>query len=368
MKVKNVQTKKDIKAFIKMPYELYKNDKYYVPFMENDLYKTLIKLIINDKTYKALLVEESGKYVGRILYTVGPSKQLNLDKCGYFSHFECINNNECAKLLFDEMINELKKDKITHIEGTFFPFDQDNRRGIQISGFNDEPMILTSYNKEYYQDLFVANGFDKDFDTIAYKHIYEEYDFNRVSKIKDRLEKMAGISIKKANFKDIDNEIKAIHSIMEQATNDIIFQEAPTLEEIHSIVNGWKSFLWDDLILIARNKENNKPVGFVMAIPNFYYVFRKMKGKINPISLIKMLYYKNKISSMRIMLQYVIPEYQNKGVNYLLYNELFVTSQSRGIHYVESGTIMENNKASRQNVEKAGGIQNKIFRIYGRNI
>ena len=54
--------------------------------------------------------------------------------------------------------------------------------------------------------------------------------------------------------------------------------------------------------------------------------------------------------------------------NFLLYHELYRYSKARGINYVESGTIMENNQQSRVNVEKAGGKVNKIFRIYGKKI
>lgn len=368
MKVKIINNKKELKKFINMPDSLYKGDKLYVPYMKSDLFKNLNKLVLIDKTYTALVVEENNRYIARVLFTIHYSKQLKLDRCGFFSMFESINNHTCVKLLFDEVKKQFKIQNISYLEGTFYPYDQDNRRGIQISGFDDEPLIFTSYNKDYYKDLLEEYGFKKDFDTFAYKHNFDEYDFERVNKVKNRILKMSNIKIEKANFKEISNEINDIHKIMEKATNDIIFQEAPTIEELENIVSGWKNFLWDDLILIARRKEDNYPVGFVMAIPNYYFVFRKMKGKLNLVSLIKMIYYKNKIKSMRIMLQYVIPEYQNKGINYLLYNELFISSKKRGINYVESGTIMENNIQSRQNTEKAGGINNKIFRIYGLEI
>lgn len=367
MKVKIIKNKQELKKFINMPDDLYKCDKLYVPFMKKDLFKNLNKLMFIDKTYTGLVIEKNNKYIARLLITVHYSKQLNLKECGYFSMFESINDNECVKLLFDEAIKILKKQNITHLEGTFYPYDQDKRRGIQITGFNDEPQIFTSYNKEYYQNLLEEYGFKKDFDTFAYKHNFNDYDFKRVEKIKERLLNKVNIKIEKANFKQINREINDIHQIMKLATNDIIFQEAPTIEELESIVKNWKNFLWNDLIIIARTKEN-KPIGFVMAIPNYYFVFRKMKGKLNPVSLIKMLYYKNKIKSMRIMLQYVIPEYQNKGINFLLYNELFINSKKHKINYVESGTIMENNIQSRLNTEKAGGINNKIFRIYGLDI
>ena len=93
-----------------------------------------------------------------------------------------------------------------------------------------------------------------------------------------------------------------------------------------------------------------------------------MKGKTNPIALIKALYWKKRIKTVRAILQYVIPEYQNRGVNFALYHALYLVCKEYGIEYAEAGTIMENNTASRRNVEKAGGILNKVFRIYGRKL
>ena len=362
-------TKKQLKKFINLPFSLYKEDEFFVPQISSDLFKTLNKLCLVDKTYKALaVVDDNGNFLARLLFTISYSKQLKLDKCGFFSHFECINDSACAKLILDKMCEMLSGEGVTHVEGTYFPFDQDNRRGIQVCGFEDQPMIFTSYNPPYYQTLLEENGFKKDFDTVSYKHSYDEYDYERVEKVKERLYKQSDLYISKVDFKNLDSEIKDVHQIMLEATNEIIFQQAPSLEDIRSIVEGWKSFLWEDLILIARRKSDNYPVGMVMAIPNFYYVFRKMKGKTTLPALLKLLYYKNKITSMRIMLQYVIPSYQNRGTNFLLYHELYRYSKARGITYVESGTIMENNMQSRINVEKAGGKLNKIFRIYGKQL
>ena len=71
---------------------------------------------------------------------------------------------------------------------------------------------------------------------------------------------------------------------------------------------------------------------------------------------------------MRAILQYVIPEYQNKGVNFALYHAFYLACKKHGIVYAEAGTIMENNEISRRNVEKAGGVLNKIYRIYGKDL
>ena len=365
MKVIRLTTAKQLKKFVNMPDGIYSGDKFYVPFMRGDLLKTLKQLVLRDKTYTALAVEENGKYIARILFTVAPSKQLKMDNCGYFSHFECIDDQNCSDMLLSEMCAILKGRGVTHIEGTYFPHDPDNRRGILVEGFEYEPMILTSYNPPYYAKLLESFGFKKDFDTVSYHVAYERFPSERIDPIVDKVFSRYGLYISPVDFSDLDREIGDVHEVIEKATSAVIFQEAPTREEISRIVDDWKGFLWSDLIHICRRRSDDKPVGFMMSVPNFYTVFRKMNGRTNPVALVKALRAKKKIKSVRAILQYVIPEYQGFGVNFALYREFYRTCKGRGVDYMECGTIMEDNDISRRNVEKAGGITNKIFRIYG---
>lgn len=367
MEVIRPTTVRQLKKFVNMPDAIYRGDPLYVPYMRGDLLRTL-KKIVGSGEYTALAVEDGGKYIARLLFTVAPSKQLKLEKCGFFSHFECVNDDAVASLLLGEMCAILREKGATHVEGTYFPYDQDNRRGILVEGFGYEPMILTSYNPPYYAGLLERCGFVKDFDTVSYELSYDRYDEARIAPLVEKVLKRYGLRIDTADFSALDSEIDDVHAVISEATNDIIFQDAPTKEDLYRIVAGWKSFLWADLIYICRRISDGKPIGFLMGVPNFYTVFRKMNGKLDPIALVKMLYYKKRIKSVRMILQYVIPEYQSKGVNFALYHEFFLTCKRRGIEAFEAGTIMENNDASRRNVEKASGKLNKIFRIYGKQL
>ena len=351
-----------------MPDKIYSGDKFYVPYMRADLLETLKLLVLKQRTYTALAVERDGEYVARVLFTIGHSKQLKIEKCGYFSHFECINDRQCSDMLLAEMCRLLKERGVTRVEGTYFPYDQDNRRGILVEGFEYEPMILTSYNPPYYSELLEGFGFVKDFDTVSYHIDYARYDIARIEPLVKKILTRYDLYISPADFDNLQREIDDVHEVIERATSDIIFQEAPTREELVRIVANWKSFLWADFIHICRRRSDNKPVGVMMTVPNFFTVFRKMNGKINPVALLKALYWRKRIKSVRAILQYVIPEYQGCGVNFALYHEFYLTCKRRGIEYMEGGTIMENNEISRRNVEKAGGKLNKIFRIYGKEI
>lgn len=368
MQIKRLTTKAELHKFVSMADKIYEGDKFYVPYMRNDLYKTLIRLVLKEKTYTALAVEENGNYIARVLFTVDVSKQFKLNKCGYFSHFECVNDQKAADMLLGEMCKILKSEGVTYVEGTYFPFDQDNRRGILVKGFEYEPMILTSYNPQYYEKLLTGFGFKKDFDTVSYKMDYNRYDMNRIGNTVNKILKKYDLYISYADFSNLNRDIDDAHEIILEATNDIIFQQAPSRDDLLRIVDNWKNFLWEDFIYICRRRKDDKPVGFMMAVPNFYMVFRKMNGKSNFIALLKALYYKKHIHSVRVILQYVIPYYQGKGVNFALYQSFYDSCVRHKIDYIEGGTIMENNERSRLSVEGAGGKLNKIFRIYGREL
>lgn len=368
MQVIRLTSKKQLKKFVNMPDSLYSGDKFFVPFMRGDLLKTLTKLVIKEKTYIALAVEDNGKYIARVLFTEGPSKQLKLSRCGFFSHFECVNDSTVSNMILSEMCRILRERGLMYVEGTYFPFDQDNRRGILVDGFEYEPIILTSYNPPYYGQLLEEFGFHKDFDTVSYTVTYDSYDNMRVGPTVNKILDRYGLYVDTADFSHLDREINDAHAVISEATNDIIFQEAPSKNDLTRIVEGWKSFLWEDFIFFCRRKEDGKPVGFMMSVPNFYTVFRKMNGKTNPLALIKALYYKKRIKSVRAILQYVIPSYHGRGVNFALYHAFYEACAKQKVEYIEAGTIMENNEQSRRNVEKAGGKLNKIFRIYGREL
>ena len=107
MRVINVD-KNHIKQFVDFPQKLYADDDKYVPYMLADLTKTLKRLILKDKTYRALLVTEKDEVLARVLFTVDKNKQLNTEKCGFFCMFECIDSQKACNLMLDEMVRQMR--------------------------------------------------------------------------------------------------------------------------------------------------------------------------------------------------------------------------------------------------------------------
>lgn len=362
-------TKKLIKSFVNFPDQLYKGDDKYVPYMKGDLTKTLTKLLLQEQSYVALLAQQNNKVLARVLFTVSKNKQLNTEKCGFFSMFECVNDQSVCNALLDEMVRILKERGAEYLSGTYFPYDQDNRRGILVDGFDRAPLIFTSYNKDYYDTLLAGYGLKKHADTLEYKLEMDKLvNYQRVKRVAEYAEKKFNFRVDTVDWSQVEKDIEDVHTVMNAATTDIIYQDAPSIEALKSIVVGWKNYLNKDYLLIARSNVTNEPLGVVIALPDYFEVFKKMRGKMDLKGLVTFVKERKKIKSVRAILQYVIPKYQALGVAMALYIKLVDTIAYNGITYLEAGTIMENNAQSNNAIKSIGASLERVYRIYYKEI
>ena len=94
--------------------------------------------------------------------------------------------------------------------------------------------------------------------------------------------------------------------------------------------------------------QTNKLIGFVIIMPSFTKALKKAKGKLFPFGifhLLKAKYFNNKASFYLIG---VHPEYQNKGVIAILFNEIQKLFNKKGITEVETNPELEENTAIHQ--------------------
>src|SRR5690606_14864927 len=102
--IRKVTTPADIKKFVNLPFDIYKNNKYWVPPIKMDELKSLDPQ--KNPSYKYTttafwLAEQNGKVVGRIGAIIHPkANELNNEKMCRLTRFECINDQAVADLLF----------------------------------------------------------------------------------------------------------------------------------------------------------------------------------------------------------------------------------------------------------------------------
>ncbi len=357
-------TKRTLGRFIAFPDRLYRGDDRYVPYMKADLKRTLTHLLFEKQTYHALLAYRGRRVCGRVLYTLSDNKRAQTDRCAYFCMYECVDDTELSHALLSAMEAHVRALGAVMLEGPYFPFDQDNRRGFLAEGFDRAPLILTSYNPPYYIEQMNVYGMQKQTDALAYAIEAEPQRRVWVGRLAQRAMKRSDFRVDTADLSQIERELSDMHTIMEAAETEVIYQSTPSMQTLRTVATEWRRFLDPELILIARRNSDNAPLGIVMALPDWFEVFRAMRGRTDLRGLLALMRTKNNIHAVRAILQYVIPSYQSRGVNAALYDRLWQTIERRMIDYVEVGTIMEQNALSNESIRSVCGRLARVYRIF----
>ena len=366
--------KKELMQFINFTWEIYQDDANWVAPLKSDLLKVFLGSDISKKLdcgpHTFFMVFENGEPLARAL--VGINEKMNLKrniKAGYFSNFETINSTKVVKCLIDHAINWLKKQGINRLIGPLYPNDDVDNRGLLIEGFDSPPVLMTSYNPTYYKQLLEEYGFNKDADFFAY--YCDDFDMARA-----RVDKIASFAMQKYHFridridlKQINRETKDIIKVFElivahgrEEENGFEYSSPPSYEEFSLEVKKLLPFVDRDLIYIARS--GDAPVGFVLALPDYNQVLKKVNGKLLPFGFIKYLWYKNKIDGIRAFAQFVIPRFRNKAVSTTIFQKILLAAEKKKYRYIEGSCIHENNLKSRRVFENAGIKPYKIYRVY----
>ncbi|TJX14799.1 hypothetical protein E9840_05245 [Tissierella creatinini] len=370
--IKEVKSKSQFDDFIDLPFELYEDDEAWVPPLKFDFKK----YIVGENNYlnqsgpnTRIVAYRDKKIVGRLL--VGINEKLNKAKGikeGYISLFESIDDKEVAFALLSFAENWLGERGMDLIKGPLSLPGGDDNRGFLLDNFHDPTLIMNTYNKKYYNDLFLSYGFEKYLDCYAYKSYIHNDNIERYERLVPYAMKRYGFRIDKLDLKNMDSEMKDIKSIIDRAMpkewDDFI---PPNEEEIDLIAKQLIPFADDDLIYIARTNKG-EPIGFNISLPDYNQVLKKLKGKLLPFGILKFPYYKKKIDRIRFFVLFVVPEYRKKGVPSAIYLKSYIKAKEKGYVFGEGSTIWEYNKDMILDIEKYGGILYKTYRIYKKSI
>lgn len=355
-----------IKKFINLEFKLYKGDNDWVAPLKGDTKKVLSgkgNPLFENGDQEFFMVYKGKKPVGRVL--VGIDEQLNAArgfKQGFFSMFECIDDLEACKALLDASLDWLQRKGMERVIGPLSPSNGDDRKGFVVMG-QGQPVLLNAHTKKYYPKLVENYGFEKNDDHFAYLFSPEDFDIMRHEKAVEYARKKGGFRVEKLNVKDVIGEATDIKKILDNSVpEEWDYLSAPSLEAVIDEFKNLMQFYDGHYCYITR--KGDEPIGFMVVLPDYNQVLKRMKGKILPIGWAKYLYYKRKITGARAIVQMVDRRYQHMGVNYVMYYEAYKDWLKTKHEYIEASCIDEENISSRLSVERAGGKHYRTYRTY----
>ena len=367
IKVIEVKTDKHLDAFIKFPFSLYAENPFYVPPLPKELKEQFSDKnpFFNHAKVRYFIAEKDGKCVGRVISIVNQKHtQFHNEKAGFFGFFECINDAGVSSALLDKTAEELKREGMNIIRGPM-NFSTNEECGFLINNFKEYPMLMTPYNMPYYSYLMESYGMGKAKDLYAYIYDVKDTLPEKVLRVAAIAEKR-GITVRPVDKKKFSDEMKTFKEIYNSAWENNWGFIPLTDNEIDCLGNRLRQIVVPELTLIAEDKGN--PVGFLGLLPDFNYVLRRMNGKLNPITIMKALYYSIKIKDLRLLLLGIKKDYRNKGVDAILFREGFKGIKKGRYKRVEFSWILEDNIPVQRIVEMIGGKLYKQYRIYEKKL
>jgi hypothetical protein len=364
-----VSSKRDLYEFIKLPFSLYLNDPLFVPPLIKDMrekFSDKNPFFLNAKA-EYFLAQKNGKFCGRVAsITNHKHNEFHNDRVGFFGFFESVNDDAVANALLDRVSESLRREGMDRIRGPM-NFSTNEECGFLIDGFEEPPVLMTPYNPPYYNELMEQYGMRKVKDLYAYTcDIPEELPEKilRVAKIAEK----RGLRVKPIDIKKFELEMKIFRDVYNSAWQENWGFIPLTEEETKHIAEMLKPIVLSGLTLIAEG--DAEPVGFMGILPDLNFVLKKMRGKLNPFTILKAIYYSKKIKDLRLLLLGIKAEYRNKGVDALLFREGFKNIKKKYVQFkrVEFSWVLEDNIPVQRLVEMIGGRLYKKYRIYEKRL
>lgn len=373
VKIRRVENDQDKMRFIKLPWEIYRDDPNWVPPLIFDVRNNLNPQknpFFKHSEIEFYLAEKDGKLVGRIAAIKNDNhNNFYKDKAGFFGFFETIDDEEVSDLLLDAACDWCKNKGFDTIIGPVNPSTNDEC-GLLIDGFDSPPVFLMTYNPKHYAKKIEDFGFEKAKDLYAYdiesQVINDEKVMAKLERMADLMAKRSGVTLRKVNMKDLISEVRKIEDVYNSAWEDNWGFVPLTTDEFDYMAASLKAVVNPDLVMFAEI--DGKPVGFSLSLPDFNQVLKKMNGRLLPFGIFKLLTGKKKINNLRVIIMGVKPEYQKKGIDSLFYLETIKAGNRGGYRGAEISWVLEDNMPMRMTAEKLGAKIYKTYRIYQKNL
>jgi GNAT superfamily N-acetyltransferase len=347
VEIKEVLTNSDLKKFIRFPYSLYKNNPYWVPSLDLDEKRTLSKTknpAFEFCEAKYWLAYKNGSIAGRIAGIINHrANECWKENRIRFGWIDFINDFEVAEALIKTVENWGKERGFDEIHGPLGFTDMD-REGMLVEGFDEYGTYATIYNHSYYPEIIGKLGFEKDVDWLQFEFIVPKEEPQKLKQLSELIAKRYNVhTLKDKTKKKLKNIYSGqIFEILNESFKPL-YGFAPLSEkQIELFTNQYIGFVDPEYISCVMD-QNDRMLGFGITMPSLSQAVKNANGRLFPFGWYHLI---KGIKSTKIVDMYLIairPEWQNKGLNALIFDELINNYIKNGIEKAVQNPVLENN-------------------------
>jgi len=365
MHVHEVRSAADLRQFVYFPRELYRGSPCWAPPLwmdERRAYSAKTNAILAHSDYRLFLARQDGRVVGRsLVYVDHAFNRWYGSKTGFFGAFECVQDFGVARALDESAVAWLKGQGMDRVRGPIHPVSES--WGFLLDAFDQPPVFMAPYNPPYYNEFAGRLGYVKAKDLLAYEGKSDRYRIpERFSRFGDRrLSDGSGLSVRRLSMKDLQRDADAILSISNEAIKDNWGYVPIERAEFQDMFRKLKPIADPDAIWFVEVK--GRPVGYALGFPDLNVILRRIHGRLFPLGFARLLLGVHRVGDYRLFGLAVLPEYHGRGLDVLLYLQLYRALSPR-IRRLEANYILEDNPHIRNALEKLGLDLVKTYRVY----
>jgi len=366
----DVRNKSEVRRFVDLPYRLYRGHPQWVPPLRMD-----VELMLNPNKHPFYEHSDADFFVavrdGRVVGRIGalenkPFNRYHGTRQAQFYLFECEDDQEAAGALFEAAFHWARSRGLNKIVGPK-GFGALDGYGLLIDGFEHRQMMtMMNYNYPYYPKLIEALGFEKEVDFISCHLKADRYRLpDRIRSIAARVEQRGTLKVQRFKTKA---ELKAWAPRIGEAYN-------------RAFVNNWEyypltereiKFILDNILVIADPRlikiitHDDQVVGFLFGFHDVSAALQRANGRLFPFGLIDLLLELRRTKWVALNGAGILPEFQGRGGNALLYNEMDKTIRDFGFEDADLTQVADTAVQMRADLVNIGGQLYKTHRVYAK--
>ncbi len=344
--LKEVLTKKELKQFVKFPFTLYKNNKYWVPPIINDEVAGFDKTknpVFEHADAQFFLAYQNNKIVGRVAAIINWTEiKTQKIKKMRFGWFDVIDDINVTTALLNK-VNEIgKKNNLDFIEGPV-GFSNMDKVGVLTYGFDQLSTMITWYHYPYQKEHLEKLGYQKSKGYIESYFLIKDIDisnYTRFAKIVKHRNKLTALNFTSTN--QILPYVDEMFALFNIAYSKLASFVPISNKEAEFFKKKYISMIDPEFIKFVVD-ENGKLVSFAITMPSFAEALQKAKGKLFPTGFYHLLQAKKNNKDIVFFLIGILPEYQKKGVTAIIFDEFFKVCIRKGIERAIRTPELEDN-------------------------
>ncbi len=349
--IKEVFTKRGLKQFVKFPFGLYKGNPYWVPpIIKDELagFDTSKNPAFNNAEARFFIAYKNDEIVGRVVAIINWTeiKQQGLKKMR-FGWFDVIDDIAVSNALLNKVYEIGKQHQLEYIEGPV-GFTNLDKVGVLTEGFDELGTMITWYNHPYYKEHLEQLGFVKEKGYLEFrfpfKNVKPEFFKKVVQIIKKRYQlKALNFTTTKEIMPYVDRMFDLFNESYAKLSSFVPVSEAQKTY----FKKKYIGFINPEYIQFVTDKDDNL-VAFAIVMPSFSEALQKANGRLFPFGIFHLLKAKKHSKDVIFYLIGVHPDYQNKGVHAIIFDQYYEVFTKKGIQQCIRTPELEDNTAIHQ--------------------